>query len=554
MTASVEVAREEEFAAAAIAGSDDAFAAIYDVLSGRLFNFVLRTVHERATAEDICQEVWIKAHREIRSLKSPQALRTWLFRMASRSCIDYSRSRAYRDRQSPEISDEMLNSPSDEPEVTAIRQNEIRLMWEALAALPVRQSMALYLKQVDGCSYDEIGRILGCRTSAVETLLYRARHGLARAHELLQTDPQASCRMIGETMAVVLDKEGTAIQQRAVAVHVSDCRSCRQELSGLKRGVSGYVWLPMLPVGGQALTAALSAGTAGTAAGLGISRLVGALLVKGNASGLAVLAAGAVTATAVAGAAGFTPLGALEDAGSAVRDVTFGGGDSSQSVQLKTEEGGQPPLAPLQLQNPPVPAAPLPGSTAPVQSSQPPASGLDRESALSGLPDLLQAASNDTLASIEPLLSFFDQAISGTLEDPVAALQELLDDPGGAVDSLAEDAGTAVRQTTQNTTTTVDDTVDQTTDLVDGLLGEDETTGPIDETVEETTDIVDDTVDGVTGVVDETTDTVDDTLGGITGDDDDSSSEDDSGDDGGLLDDLPVGDDLPCVPLLLQPC
>jgi RNA polymerase sigma-70 factor (ECF subfamily) len=501
-----EVSSEEDVAAAAIRGDEEAFATIYDRFATRVFNLVLRSVHERSTAEDICQEVWLKAHREIRSLQVPGALRTWLFRMASRACIDYSRSKTYRERGSPEISDEMLEAASHEPEAVALRHGEMRVMWEALAAIPPRQSMALYLKQVDGRSYEEIGRILGCPKSAVETLLFRARQGFARSHEMFQVDPKASCRMIGSTMAVVLDKEGTPFQERAVKAHLSDCRPCRDELGGMKRGAAGYAWLPMLPVGGQALSMALAGSTAGVGAGLGISRIVAMLILKTKATGMVGLAVGTMAATtAVAGAAaGITPspfdaAGVVQDLGTSVRDATFGGGGSGETEALKAVDDEVQPLLAGVTQ----PSLTLPPAQ-PVVPAQgpalPPASQLDPAAALAGLPGLLSTASEGALASLDPLLAFLGETAGGLLEDPLASLQALLKDPIGTVDGLLGDTSAALLETTTNTTATVDDTVDQTTDLVDGLLGEETAlTGTVDTTVDQTTDIVDNTLGGLLG-------------------------------------------------------
>ncbi|HEU0075022.1 MAG TPA: sigma-70 family RNA polymerase sigma factor [Dehalococcoidia bacterium] len=548
-------ARDDEIVAAAISGNDEAFSTLYDLLSGRVFNLVLRSVHERATAEDICQEIWLKAHREIRSLKSPQALRTWLFRLASRACIDYSRSKACRERQSPEVSEEMLNSPADEPEVVAMRKGELRLMWEVLAALPARQSMALYLKQVDGCTYDEIGRILGCPKSAVETLLFRARHGLVRMHERFQADPKANCKMIGVTMSVVLDQEGTAIQQRAVEMHLADCKPCREELTGMKRGVAGYAVLPMLPVGGQALSIALAGGTAGTGLGFGIARIVGMLLVNGKASGLVALTVGAITVTSAGAAAGLTPspldaFDAMREVSTVARDGAIGSNESDTPAGLPAADtvARPPPQAPIQ----PLPAAPVVQAGQSAPAALPPASQLDATAALSGLPGLLQGASNGALASVGPLLAFVDETLAGVLADPLGTLTQLLTNPVATLDDLSGTATEAVNQTTQNTTTSVDTTVDQTTDIVDGLLGENELTSSLDETVDNTTGVVDETVGDVTGMVGETTGGLGETLDDLLGDDGLLSSDD------GLLDDLLGGaneeEEPPCIPILFLTC
>jgi RNA polymerase sigma-70 factor (ECF subfamily) len=541
-----DISPQDEITSAAIRGDEEAFSALYDLLSVRVFNFVLRSVHERSTAEDICQEIWLKAHREIRSLKSPQALRTWLFRMASRACIDYSRSRAYRERGSPEITEEMMEAPADEPEAVALRQRDLRAMWEALAALPQRQSMALYLKQVDGYNYDEIGRILGCPRSAVETLLFRARHGLSRTRERFQADPKASCRMIGATMSVVLDKEGTPIQERAVNMHLSECRPCRDELGGMKRGVASYALLPMLPVGGQALSAALAGGTVGAGAGFGISRLVGLLLVKGQASGLAALTVGAMATAGVAGATtGALPsplegIGVVEEVGTAVRNATIGGGDSDDAAELKMLESddlsnaiqnqGGGGLASQQPQLPLPPAGPLQGGS----------TGGSLEE-LTGLTEVLQGATSGLFEGLNPLLTYVNQTLSG-LQDPLATVEQLLTDPGAMLREITENTTKALNATTQNTTallnettqdtttllngttqdttTALDGTVDQTTDLVDGLLGPNQVTDSLDQTTNQTTDVVDTTVGGATGLVDETvggaTGLVDETVGGLT--------------------------------------
>jgi RNA polymerase sigma-70 factor, ECF subfamily len=565
-----EVTRDDVLAAAAIAGDDEAFSAIYDLLATRVFNFVLRSVHERFTAEDICQEIWLKAHREIRTLKSPGALRTWLFRMASRACIDYTRSKTYRERRSPAVSDEMLELPAHEPETVAVRQAELRVMWEALAALPPRQSMALYLKQVDGCSYEEIARILGCRRTAVETLLFRARQGFAQTHERFQADPSASCRMIGATMAVVLDKEGTPFQERAVQAHLSECRTCREEMDGMKRGAAGYAWLPMLPIGGQALSAALAGGTAGAGAGIGISRIVGMLLVQGKSAGLAVLAVGALatTVTAAGAAAGVTPspldgVAAVKDVGTAVRNATIGGGSRDESASLKTvSDRARPPLAPILSQ-------PAVGASGPLASnnSLPPASQLDPAAALSGLPGLLSNANDGLYETVTGLTAYLTDTLDDVLSDPLGTIRSVLQDPTGSVDDLAQGVTGVVDQTTQNATGTVNQTAGDVTGIVDSTLGQN-VTQPVDDTVAGVTGAVDETVDGATGIVDDATSGLDSALGG-----DDGLLGGDDGLVGGLLGggdppppaDPPPAEDppsppddggglLPCVPLPLLPC
>jgi RNA polymerase sigma-70 factor (ECF subfamily) len=501
MTTIDESRQEHALAAAAIQGDDDAFRALYEQLSVRVFNLVLRSVHERATAEDVCQEVWLKAHREIRTLRSPEALRTWLFRMASRACIDYTRSRTYKERGSPEVTEEMLDASSDEPERVVEQRAELRMMWEALAAMPPRQSLALYLKQVEGCSYDEIGRVLSCPTSAVETLLFRARQGFVKKHQELQGDPQRRCKLAGQAMAAVLDHEGTAFQERAMESHVSECRPCRIQLQTLGRAVSGYAWLPMLPVGQQALLAALAVGAGGAGAGIGIGRLVGALLLKAKAaSTVAVVIATVGTTAAAAGAAvGVTPtpgevVAVVQDSVTGQDDAVAQQPQDAVNVGDGSSTGSQ---------------GTTPGSNGGAQTAPgalPPAGGIDPAAGPSGgsPDDGLNGGLGGVTDTVDTTLDGVTQLVGDTLETLTDTLNDVLDDPLGAVNDVLQDPL---------------ETVNDVVGTADGLV--EDTTGTTDETVDNATDAVDDltggATDDLTGAVDDTTDGLTDTLDDLLG-------------------------------------
>jgi RNA polymerase sigma-70 factor (ECF subfamily) len=466
--------RELTLTVNAIGGDNEAFKALYELLSVRVFNLVLRSVHERATAEDVCQEVWLKAHREIRTLRSPEALRTWLFRMASRACIDYTRSRTYKERGSPEVTEEMLDTPAVEPERVAERRAELRMMWEALAAMPPRQSMALYLKQVEGCSYDEIGRIMGCPTSAIETLLFRARQGFVRMHAELQSDPERRCKLAGRAMAAVMDHEGTAFQERAMESHVSECRPCRVQLQTLGRALSGYAWLPMLPAGQQALLAAL---TGGAGVGLGIGRLVGALLLKAKAaSTVAVVVATVGTTAAAAGAAtGVTPT--PSDVVSLVQEKVTG---QDETAAVENQDGPAQDDDANVANRPPagnVDPGRVPGNEALIGP-------------LGGVTEVVDTTVENVTELVGDTLETLTDTVSEVLNDPVGTVQDVLKDPVGAVSDAVDTADGIV----EDTTGTTDETVDNATDAVDDLTGG---------ATQDLTDPVDDTTDGVTDALDD---------------------------------------------------
>jgi RNA polymerase sigma factor (sigma-70 family) len=474
--------------------------------------------------------VWLKAHREIRSLNSPEALRTWLFRMASRACIDYSRSRACRERGSPEISEEMLESPAGEPESVIERRGELRVMWETLAAMPPRQSLALYLKQVEGCSYDEIGRVLACPKTAVETLLFRARQGFARTHQQLEEDPDSSCKLIGQSMAVVLDHEATQFQERAVQAHVNECRPCRVQMQTMGRGIAGYAWLPMLPIGQQALFAALAAGTGGAGAGIGIGRIICGLLIKAKAASTVAVVVGAVGTTAVAAGAatGVTPTPGdvvslvRESVGAGPETVADDGRDApGDDEDASAGPGGRGDKPGTSTAGGLPPAGPLGPGSGPTGGLDDPVGGLN--GTLGGLTGTVDTTLDGVVGVVEGVLD----GVTGLIDDPLGTVTNLLNDPLGTASEVVDDVTDIVDDAVGGTTETTDQTVDDTTDVVDDLTGgaTEDLTGGADDLTDDVTDVVDD----VTGDV---TETLDDILG------------------------PPEEDEEPplCIPLPLLPC
>ena len=290
-----------DLAAAAALGDDAAFVDLYSVFSERIFNLVLRSVHDRGTAEDLCQEIWLKVHHEIRSLRAPEAIRSWLYRIASRACIDFARSSRAAHCSDEELFEEMAQAYDPMPEDAAIQGSQVRMVWETLATMAPRQSIALYLKQVEGRSYDEIGSILNCSRETVESLLFRARQSFVRAYDRVQSSPVQRCSMFQQVVAEVIDNEPTQLQKGAIHAHLQECRPCRIQLPDIAAAAKGYGMLPLLPLtkglvlqtilGGAAVGTAIvtPAATGGVIAGLSLKAKLIALF--------GLLAAGATGAT-----------------------------------------------------------------------------------------------------------------------------------------------------------------------------------------------------------------------------------------------------------------
>ena len=291
----------------AAAGNQAAFKELYQEYARPVYNLVFRCMRNAQVAEDVCQEVWVKAYRELRRLEEPQAFPAWLYRIAARACVDAAR-RSSRAPATTELMEDTAPATGDDPEQSALQTERVRLTWEALAAIPARQHLALFLREMERRSYKEISQMLETSESAVETLLFRARHGFARAYERLDAAMGDRCQHAHRSMVAIIDGEATPVQQRAVRAHVGSCHACSGELSRMQRAAAAYAALISLPVPamlGERIFESIGASSAGAGAGsAGIAKFVA--LAGANAK---ICALTLVATTALATAAIASPIG-----------------------------------------------------------------------------------------------------------------------------------------------------------------------------------------------------------------------------------------------------
>jgi RNA polymerase sigma-70 factor (ECF subfamily) len=178
-------------------GDEAALGDLYRRWAGPLLRYLERMVSERAIAEELLQEAFVRVHGA-RERYAPEArFSTWLFRIGRNLALN-ELDRAHRRR--PHLSasrmddrDEAPGAPprprlslvSERPsplEVTEARESSVRLEQE-LARLPERQRSALWLAAVEGRSYVEIADILDTSTQSVKSLVHRARATLAERME-----------------------------------------------------------------------------------------------------------------------------------------------------------------------------------------------------------------------------------------------------------------------------------------------------------------------------------------------------------------------------------
>jgi RNA polymerase sigma-70 factor (ECF subfamily) len=151
---------------------------VYREQYSALVGFATRRIRDRARAEELAQEAFMRALRE-----QPDNPRAWLYTVVANMIRDDGRRRAVRRRELSVVREqtEVLSEPVDE---SLDRDRRVRRVRAALATLADRDRDALMLKE-RGHSYDEIAERLGLSRGSIGTTLARARQRLVAAwHDL----------------------------------------------------------------------------------------------------------------------------------------------------------------------------------------------------------------------------------------------------------------------------------------------------------------------------------------------------------------------------------
>ena len=159
-------------------GDRHAFEELVIAYQHRVFGVALRMLGNRAEAEEIAQETFLRAHRALPEFRGEARLGTWLYAIASRLCLNRL---AAPDRRLARGDDEALAAaPSHEPDAAATLERSERdaALREAIAALPEERRIVVILRDLEGLSYDEIAEVLALEPGTVRSRLHRARMDL----------------------------------------------------------------------------------------------------------------------------------------------------------------------------------------------------------------------------------------------------------------------------------------------------------------------------------------------------------------------------------------
>ena len=148
-----------------------------------VFRVCLGIARNAADAEDLCQDVFLKALARSDDIRRPGALRIWLLRIARTTCLDHFRRR----RRFPTVPVEDVPDPSTadvrRPDSISATAEDVRRLKDVIEHLPRKQREVLVLREYGGLSYEDLSRTLNLRPGTVMSRLNRARLAVASAME-----------------------------------------------------------------------------------------------------------------------------------------------------------------------------------------------------------------------------------------------------------------------------------------------------------------------------------------------------------------------------------
>lgn len=177
--------------ALARAGDSDAFRVLVERHSRNVFRLAFRMTGNEQDAEDVVQETFLRAYRQLSKYESRSSFATWLFRIAANYALDLIRSRRrhqeHREVAMKEDSDldimQAIPAGTPTPDRLALSSEVRGRLSAALDELSVQERTAFILRHYEGLSIEQIGQSLGTGTNATKHSVFRAVQKLRRSLE-----------------------------------------------------------------------------------------------------------------------------------------------------------------------------------------------------------------------------------------------------------------------------------------------------------------------------------------------------------------------------------
>jgi RNA polymerase sigma-70 factor (ECF subfamily) len=162
-------------------GDSEAFTALYNLYFDRIYRFIFYRTNHQETAEDLAEDVFVKAYKSLPTLKELQTFESWLYQIARNLVIDHYRSR----KQTIDLAEVENSAHFDDTIVDQLNlEAEQKIFLTLLSELPAEQQQVIRYKFLEELENDTIAGLMQKSEGAIRVIQHRA---ITRLKELAET-------------------------------------------------------------------------------------------------------------------------------------------------------------------------------------------------------------------------------------------------------------------------------------------------------------------------------------------------------------------------------
>jgi RNA polymerase sigma-70 factor (ECF subfamily) len=175
-------------------GDQDAFRLLVERHGRTIYRLACRVTGRPEDAEDVVQETFIRAYRQLDRFEARADFGTWLYRIAFNCAVDVTRTRHHRERCDGLEVLERVEAASGPSADALVYASEIdRSVQQALQELSAQERAAFVMRHFQGCSIEEICQTLELKTNAAKHAVFRAVRKMRAALDPLKAARTRSC-------------------------------------------------------------------------------------------------------------------------------------------------------------------------------------------------------------------------------------------------------------------------------------------------------------------------------------------------------------------------
>ena len=175
-----------------INGNTSSFISLVKRWEKPIYNFALRNLGSKHSAEDVCQTVFLKAFENLHKLKDPEKFKQWIFTIAANLCRDeFKRRKKFRQKtvsisfNETNMYEEITDSDSELPDDRFNNMILKDILKDALMQIPEQQRTVIIMKQYHNLKFHEIAKITKTSENTVKSRLY---YGLKTLRKILENN------------------------------------------------------------------------------------------------------------------------------------------------------------------------------------------------------------------------------------------------------------------------------------------------------------------------------------------------------------------------------